>query len=94
LAQIYGDAPIAVESAKTYFLHNLEAMAPRITRAGAPYLFGDRLSTADILLATCLEWAALARISLPKVLSPYRERIAQRPAFQAAMKKNFPGMHQ
>ena len=88
LAQIYGEAPVAVEAAKTYFLHNLEAMAPRI--AHAPYLFGDRLSTADILLASCLEWAALIGMSLPNSLSSYRERIAQRPAFQVAMKKNFP----
>jgi glutathione S-transferase len=88
LAQIYGEAPVAVEAAKTYFLHNLDAMVPRI--ASAPYLFGDRLSTADILLASCLEWAALIEMSLPKSLSSYRERIAQRPAFQAAMKKNFP----
>jgi glutathione S-transferase len=88
LSQIYGEAPAAVEAAKTYFLHNLEAMTPRI--AGAPYLFGDRLSTADILLTSCLEWAALIGLSLPSSLSAYRERIGQRPAFQAAMKKNFP----
>ncbi len=30
LKQIYGEAPTAVESAKNYFRHNLEAMAPRI----------------------------------------------------------------
>jgi glutathione S-transferase len=89
LAQTYGEAPAAVESAKTYFLHNLEAMIPRIV-GESPYLFGDRLSAADILLMTCLEWAALAGISLPDSLSPYRQRIGQRPAFQAAMKKNFP----
>jgi len=88
LAQVYGDAPIAVQSARTYFLHNLEAMAPRI--AGAPYLFGDLLSVADILLMTCLDWAALSGMPLPSTLSSYRERIAQRPAYQAAMEKNFP----
>ena len=32
LAAIYGEAPVAVESAKTYFLHNLEAMTPKIGR--------------------------------------------------------------
>jgi len=88
LAQVYGDAPIAVQSARTYFLHNLEAMAPRI--AGAPYLFGDLLSVADILLMTCLDWAALSGMPLPSTLSSYRERIAQRSAYQAAMEKNFP----
>jgi glutathione S-transferase len=87
LAQIYGEAPVAVESAKTYFLHNLEAMVPRI--ASAPYLLGDRLSVADILLMTCLEWAAIIGMTLPDTLSPYRQRIAGRPAYRAAMKGNF-----
>jgi len=89
LMQIYGEAPAAVESGKAYFLHNLEAMAPRIM-AESPYLFGDRLSAADILLMTCLDWAVLGGMSLPKTLAPYRERIAQRSAYQTAMKKNFP----
>ena len=87
LVHIYGDAPKAVEAGKTYFSHNLEAMASRIA---APYLMGDRLSTADILLMSCLEWAAIANIALPRELMEYRQRLAQRPAFQAAMKLNFP----
>ena len=89
LSQIYGEAPAAVAAAKTYFSHNLEAMIPQIA-GETPYLFGDRLSTADILLTTCLEWAALAGVALPESLTPYRNRIAQRPAFRTAMKKNFP----
>ena len=89
LPQIYGAAPTAVESAKTYFSHNLEAMAPRIART--PYLFGDQLSVADILLMTCLEWAAFSGIALPQPLSGYRQRMAQRRAYLAALKKNFPG---
>jgi glutathione S-transferase len=88
LTHIYGDAPKAIEAGKTYFSHNLEAMASRIARA--PYLFGERLSTADILLGTCLEWAAISDILLPPEISEYRQRLAQRPAFQAAMKRNFP----
>ena len=56
LKQIYGEAPTAVESAKSYFLHNLEAMAARIGSDNT-YLFGDQLSVADILLMTCLDWA-------------------------------------
>ena len=89
LPQIYGEAPTAVQAAKTYFLHNLEAMASTMANR-TPYLFGDRLSAADILLMTCLEWAALSGVSLPDSLTSYRQRVAQRPAFQAAMKKNFP----
>ena len=88
LPSVYGEAPTAVDSAKTYFSHNLEAMATRIARA--PYLLGERLSTADILLSTCLEWAVLSAIVLPPELVDYRLRLAHRPAFQAALKKNFP----
>jgi len=89
LAEVYGQAPTAVESAKTYFLHNLELMAPRIAERG-PFIFGDKLSAADILLMTCLDWAALSSITLPGTLLPYRQRIVDRSGYKAAMKKNFP----
>src|SRR5262245_6792462 len=43
LKHIYGEAPTAVESAKSYFLHNLEAMVVRIGSEDT-YLLGDWLS--------------------------------------------------
>ena len=86
LKQVYGEAPVAVEAAKTYFHHNLEAMAPAIRQ---PYLLGDRLSTADILMMTCLEWAALSGIPLSETWSQYRSRLALRPAYRAAIERNF-----
>ena len=88
LASIYGEAPAAVDSAKAYFLHNLEAMTPRIAKAG--YLFSDLPSTADILLTTCLDWALAADIVLPQQTFDYRQRVAQRSAYQEALKRNFP----
>ncbi len=88
LPAVYGEAPTAVESAKNYFSHNLEAMAPRIVRT--PYLCGEKLSSADILLTTCLEWAVITNIGLPPEIDAYRLRLTQRPAFRAALKKNFP----
>jgi len=88
LPQIYGAAPNAVESAKSYFLHNLAAMATRIGGDNT-YLCGDRLSVADILLMTCLDWAVLCGIALPEIVVHYRQRVALRPAYQAALKKNF-----
>lgn len=88
LKHIYGEAPIAVESAKDYFLHNLEAMAARIG-GDHPYLLGDRLSVADILLMTCLDWASSCGLSLPASIAHYRRRVALRPAYQAAFIKNF-----
>jgi len=88
LPQVYGEAPGAVESAKSYFLHNLAAMAARIG-SDNPYVCGDRLSVADILLMTCLDWAVSCGIPLPEPVSHYRQRVALRSAYQAALKKNF-----
>lgn len=88
LKQIYGEAPTAVESARNYFLHNLEAMASRIEGSGA-YLFGEQLSVADILLMTCLDWAASERISMSEPVVQYQKRVSLRPAYQAALKRNF-----
>src|SRR5262245_29647448 len=88
LKQIYGEAPTAVESAKSYFLHNIEAMAARIG-GDNNYLLGDRLSVADILLITCLDWAVSCGLSLPETVSHYQQRVALRPAYQAALKKNY-----
>jgi glutathione S-transferase len=63
-------------------------MAARIGSAGS-YLCGEKLSAADILLMTWLDWAASCDISLPETVSSYRQRVALRPAYQAALKKNF-----
>jgi NAD(P)-dependent dehydrogenase (short-subunit alcohol dehydrogenase family) len=71
-----------------HFLHNLEAMTSRFESCGA-YLFGDRLSTADILLMTCLDWAASIEVPLSETFSHYRQRLGQRPAYKAALKRNF-----
>lgn len=89
LKGIYGEAPVAVEAAKTYFSHNLEAMAPRIGITSS-YLLGGKLSTADILLMTCLEWALAEKLTLPDSVMKYRGRVASRFAYQAALARNFP----
>jgi len=89
LEHIYGAAPKAVESARNYFIENVEAMAPRIARSGQ-YLMGDRFSVADILMMTCLDWATLERIPLSEPLHEYRARVALRPAYQKALERNFP----
>jgi glutathione S-transferase len=91
LKEIYGDAPVAVEAAKQYFVHNIEAMAPRIAD-GSAYLLGDRLSIADILLMTCLEWALYCDIRLPENVAEYRQRVAMRAAYRAALERNFAGI--
>ena len=89
LEHIYGAAPKAVESARNYFIENVEAMAPRIAKAGR-YLMGERFSVADILMMTCLEWAVLERIPLSEPIHEYRSRVALRPAYRKALERNFP----
>lgn len=88
LKETYGEAPVAVEAAKNYFIHNLEAMASQIG-GSEQYIFGSRLSAADILLMTCLDWAVSAGIPLSETFSSYRRRVGQRPAYRAALERNF-----
>jgi glutathione S-transferase len=88
LKHVYGEAPGAVEAARKYFLHNLEAMASRVANGG-PYLFGARFSAADILLMTCLDWAMSSQIALPGPFLNYRQRVRQRPAYRAALERKF-----
>jgi glutathione S-transferase len=89
LKALYGEAPRAVEAAKEYFLEHLSAVAPRLDERG-PYLLGYGVSVADMLLATCLEWAASCGIELPGAAQRYRERVTQRPAYRAARERNVP----
>jgi glutathione S-transferase len=89
LKHVYGDAPSAVEAGKSYFLHNVDAMEPRIG-IESPFLLGDKLSTADILMMTCLEWALIEKLALPDRVMKYRNRLASRPGFKTALAKNFP----
>ncbi|MCG8690102.1 MAG: glutathione S-transferase family protein [Minwuiales bacterium] len=91
LKEIYGEAPVAVESAREYFLDQMNAMAGRVEAAGK-YLFGDDLSVADVLLMTCLDWARLYHIPLPDILAAYQARVDDRPAYREAFEFNFPGL--
>lgn len=88
LKQIYGEAPKAVEGANAYFVDQFNAMAPRVGAEG-PYLLGDRLSVADILLVTTLDWALDYGLPLPANVIDYRARVIQRPAYKAARAKAF-----
>ena len=56
--------------------------------AHKPYLMGEHFSVADAYLFTVTNWAAFVQLDISslKNLAAYRERIAARPAVQAAMK--------
>ena len=86
LKHLYGEAPRAVEEARKYFSEQLGAIAGRI---GGPFLLSEGFSVADILMITCLDWALSEKIELPAPAASYRERLAQRPAYQAACKQAY-----
>ncbi len=87
LKEIYGAAPEAVASAREYFTKYLDAMAPRMA---GPHVMGDKFSIADVLLITCLDWALAYDIALPPAAAAYRDHVAQRPAYQRALRVTYP----
>jgi glutathione S-transferase len=89
LKHIYGDAPTAVDSASTYFQTQLRHVVQALSD-GRPYLVGNRFSSADMLLTTCLVWAVDYGVPVPSVCTDYAARIAQRPAYQSALRANRP----
>jgi glutathione S-transferase len=88
LASVYGESPVACRAAREYFLRQVAEVERRLADGGE-HLLGDAFSAADILVASCLEWAARVEIPLPASLDAYRARIRERPAFQAAVARNF-----
>lgn len=83
LPHLYGEAPVAVESAIAYFQKQLAAVRPRI--AGTENcLFGDRLGVADILLTSVLDWAVKYGIGIDPDSTAYLERMQARPAYKRA----------
>ena len=89
LKHIYGEAPVALEGAAAYFATQLRH-AEQALRDGRRFLVGDRLTTADILLITCLAWAVSYRVPVTAACQAYLERITSRPAYRAALAANQP----
>jgi glutathione S-transferase len=89
LKHIYGEAPVALESAASYFEKQLHH-AEQALQDGRPFLIGGRFTTADILLTTCLTWAVSYRVPVTSACHAYLERITSRPAYRAALAANQP----
>jgi glutathione S-transferase len=89
LPDVYGAAPEACAAARGYFSRMVGEIERRLAD-GRPHLLGDAFSAADVLLVSCLAWAQFTAIPLGEPLVAYRDRIASRPAFAAAMSVNFP----
>ena len=90
LGHIYGVAPDVVAKAGEYFRKQLRHVETALAD-GRTYLMGDRFTSADILLTTCLEWAIAYGVGICDNAHPYLERIKQRPAYQRGKAPILPG---
>ena len=88
LAALYGEAPTAVAEAFAGFDRQV-ATVERTLGDGRPFLLGDTFTGADILLGTCLQWAAFYGRALAKGLSAYSSRVLARPACARAAAINY-----
>jgi glutathione S-transferase len=89
LGPIYGIAPEVVAKAGEYFREQLRHVETAL-RDGRIYLMGDHFTSADILLATCLDWALLYGVGICENAHPYLERIHKREGYQLGTAANVP----
>jgi glutathione S-transferase len=89
LGPIYGIAPDVVAKAGEYFREQLRHVEVALSD-GRPFLMGDRFTSADILLTTCLDWAIAYGVGICDVARPYLENIQRRPAYELAKAANVP----
>ncbi len=87
LSEIFGEAPQAVASAKTYAERHLSLIASHLE--SRDFVVGDRLGLADIILMSCLDWAARYSFDLQDSLLKYKDSIEQREAYRKAYAINY-----
>ncbi|MFP6655884.1 MAG: glutathione S-transferase family protein [Myxococcota bacterium] len=88
LPEIYGPSTTAVKAARDYFLRATMEVVRRL-EDGRHFLLGNEFQVADLLLKTCLDWAAFIQIPLSESLLEYSRVIGERPAYAVAMSLNF-----
>lgn len=93
LPEVYGASPVAVDAARAYFQRASEEIGRHLAD-GRPHLLGEAFTVADLIVKTCLDWAAmLDPVPLDASdasLQAYSARLSERPAFREAMRVNFP----
>ncbi len=87
LAHIYGEAPAAVSGARDYAMKHLSVVDGQM--CGRDHIMAGGFGIADVLLMTCLDWAHVYGLEIPRGLMAYRERIGRREAYRRAMNVNF-----
>lgn len=87
LADLYGEAPAAIDAAIEGFQKQLRFAEQGLD--GRNYLLGDTFTAADILLTSCLAWANAYDVEISDSLQAYTDRNTARDAFKQAAKLNF-----
>ncbi len=87
LADIYGEAPVAVAAAREYFAYQVAVASAELEQRG-PYLLGETFTCADILLSTCLAAKVPFELTTTDVLDDYLARNTSRAAFKRAEAAN------
>jgi glutathione S-transferase len=89
LGSIYGIAPEVVAKAGEYFREQLRHVEVALSD-GREFLMGDRFTSADILLTTCLDWAIAYGVGICDNAHPYLTRMQARPGYQQGKAANQP----
>lgn len=87
LKHIYGHAPVANEAASEYFAAQMRSV-DRALGDGRRFIGGDRFSSADILLSTCLSWATDYGVPISQAAQDYNARVTARPSYARAIDQN------
>ena len=88
LGSIYGESPEVSAAAASYVSRHFEVIADRL--ADDNTLMPSGFGLADVLLVSCLDWAIAYGVALPPASQGYHEFHNTRPAYQRAMKINYP----
>lgn len=87
LKHIYGHAPVANEAAAEYFAAQMRSV-DRALGDGRRFIGGERFSSADILLSTCLSWATDYGVPISQAAQDYNARVTARPSYARAIDQN------
>lgn len=88
LGMIYGESEVTVSAARAYAEKHFEVVGHLLQHQH--YLVAEKFGLADLFLMTCIDWANAYDVSLPQRLHDYHDRVRERPAYQRAMKQNYP----
>ena len=87
LANLYGEAPAAVDTAIAGF--NKQVAVADLALRDRDHLVGEQFTGADLMLSTTLSWAIAYGFELSPRLNEYNDLHRARPAFRSAAELNF-----